>query len=73
MFDVCSQLLYLLLVNFGSVSDAELDDLEVSSSYGQVKWTADGFVHVAYVSRNGHAQLLSCMRKRFDGFIDEQI
>lgn len=51
---------YLLLINFGSVSNAEFNDVQISSTHSQVKWAAARFIHIVYMGVNGQTSFFSC-------------
>lgn len=40
---------YLLLVNFGSICDAEIDGVDIAATHSQVERTASGLVQVVDV------------------------
>lgn len=52
--------LYLLLVDFGSICDAEIDGLNVPTTHGQVEGTAFGLVQIVDVQVSLVAKLHPC-------------
>lgn len=52
--------LYLLLVNFGSICDAEIDGLNVPATHSQVEGTAFGLVQIVDVQVSLVAMLHPC-------------
>lgn len=52
--------LYLLLINFGSVCDAEIDGVNVAATHSQVERTAFGLVQIVDVDASLVAKFLPC-------------
>lgn len=60
MNQLITDVLYLLLVNFGSICDAEIDGLNVPATHSQVEGTAFGLVQIVDVQESLVAKLHPC-------------
>lgn len=60
MSQLINNVLYLLLVNFGSICDAEIDGLNVPATHSQVEGTAFGLVQIVDVQVSLVAKLHPC-------------
>lgn len=60
MNQLINNVLYLLLVNFGSICDAEIDGLNVPAAHSQVERTAFGLVQIVDVHLSLAAKLYPC-------------